>query len=449
MRDMTQGSPLDHLWHYAVPLVLANWLQLAYNTTDSILAGRFIGRSALAAEGIAGPVMNLVILAITGLCIGAGVLMSEFFGARQMDLMRETLATTLLVGLFLSIAVMCAGILFTPWLLSLYQVPEEIVPMSAAYLRITFLGVPFTFTYNALAAELKSAGDSKTPLLFLGCSSILNIVLDLFFLGLLHFGIICSALTTVAAEVFSAGMALMYLAKHSPQMLPGRSDWRIRKKLLLRMLRYAGPTALQQTVQPVGKVLIQGAVNTLGMDAIAAFFAAGKLDDFAMIPAQNISAAISPSRAQKRGAGKNHRLREGFSIGMKLEIAYGISIGLTTLLFRRPILSIFISGDGADEVVREGSKYLFFMAFFYLFPALTNGVQGFFRGMGKMMTTIFATFVQISIRTLCSYLLIPRIGIVGIALASAIGWSVMLLFEVPYYIITIRKQESGQCDMKT
>ena len=189
MRDMTSGDPRGHLWRYALPLLLGNWLQLAYNAVDSIIAGRFIGQRALAAEGIAAPVMNLVILAISGLCIGAGVLMSEYFGAKNFAKLRQTMSTMLLFGAAACFLVAGTGFVFTPQILRFLEVPEEIFAITVVYLRITFLGAPFTFFYNAIAAGMKSVGDSKTPLKFLMFSALLNAALDLVFLGLLGFGI--------------------------------------------------------------------------------------------------------------------------------------------------------------------------------------------------------------------------------------------------------------------
>lgn len=440
MTDMSRGNPHSHLWRYALPLLLGNWLQLSYNAADSIIAGRFIGQEALAAEGIAGPVMNLVILAISGLCIGSGVLMSEAFGGKDMDKLRKTLANTLLFGLLLCCGVALAGILLASQILSLLSVPAAIRDITTTYLRITFLGAPFTFCYNALAAGLKSVGDSKTSLKFLAFSAILNALLDLIFLGLLDFGVICSAVTTVFAEAVCALLALWYMAAKVPQLTPAQSQWRPDVALLRRILRYGGPTALQQAVQPIGKVLIQGQVNALGVSSIAAFNAVTRMDDFACIPEQSISAAISTFIAQNRGAGKPERIRTSFRAGIRLEFGYWILIGTLVFCMRRPIVSLFLTGDGSGEVIRLGSEYLAVMAFFYLWPAMTNGVQGFFRGMGKMHTTMLGTFIQTSIRTVCTFILAPRIGITGIAFACVIGWSAMLLFEVPYYFITCKKK---------
>lgn len=440
MTDMTVGSPRSHLWRYALPLLLGNWLQLSYNAIDSIIAGRFIGQNALAAEGIAGPVMNLVILAITGLCIGAGVLMSEAFGAKDYERLQKILANTLLAGFVLCCALALAGAVLAETILTLLAVPEEIFTITAAYLRITFLGAPFTFCYNALTAGLKSVGDADTPLKFLAFSAILNAVLDLFFLGVLRLGILCSALTTVFAEAVCAGLAVVYLLRRVPDLCPGRDQWRVEPAILKQVLNYGGPTALQQAIQPVCKVLIQGQVNALGVSAIAAFNAVTRADDFACIPAQSISSGISTYIAQNRGADKPQRIRSGFRTGIRMELCYWLVIGTATALLRRPLVSMFVTGEGSREVIRLGSEYLAWMALFYLLPAMTNGVQGFFRGMGKMYTTMLGTFLQASIRTLGTFLLAPRLGITGIAFSCAIGWSTMLLFEVPYYFITCRRR---------
>lgn len=433
MRDMTVGSAQEHLWQYALPVLLGNWLQLAYNAVDSMIAGRFIGKEALAAEGIAAPVMNLVILAVSGLCIGAGVLMSEYFGAGKWEQLRQSMATILLFGAGASVGITAVCVVLSPFLLRAMDVPPEIYEMTVIYLKITFLGLPFTFFYNALAAGLKSVGDSKTPLKFLAFSAVLNAALDLFFLGVLGFGIVCSAVTTVVAEGCSAFLAAGYLVVKTKAICPTRQQWRMDREMLGKILSYGGPTALQQAAQPIGKVLIQGQVNALGVTAIAAFQTVTKVDDFACIPEQGIGAAISTYVAQNRGAGKKERIQKGFSAGLRMEVCYWLLIGSVTLFFRELIVSLFVAGAEADEVVRFGSQYLLYMSAFYLFPAFTNGFQGFFRGMGKMYTTICGTVIQITVRTVCTCFFAPVMGIVGIAFACAAGWFVMLLFEVPYY----------------
>ena len=440
MVDMTKGKAFSHLWRYALPILLASWLQLMYNAVDSIIAGRFIGRDALAAEGIAGPVMNLIILFINGLCIGSGVLMSEAFGKGDYKKLRDTHSTLILSGVISSVILSAAAFVLSPFILRALKCPDEIFSITNIYLRVIFLGTPFTFLYNALASALKSVGDSKTPLKFLAFSSVLNAVLDLVFLGIFRFGITCSAVTTVVAEAVSAALALSHMMRKEKVLCPRRENMRIDGKLLSSILSYAAPTALQQAIQPIGKVLIQGQVNALGVDTIAAYNAATRVDDFACIPEQGIATAISTYTAQNRGAGKTERIRDGFRTGISLELSYAFFIALVVFIFRSSVVSLFVSGGNAESVVECGAEYLSYMAFFYILPSLTNGFQGFYRGMGKMKTTVLGTFIQTSIRTLCTYILAPLMGIKGIAFSCAFGWTLMLIFEIPYYFMRVKKR---------
>ena len=430
--NMTEGSITKHLVDYSIPLILGNMFQLTYNAVDSIIAGRFIGKEALAAEGTASPVMNIVILGISGICMGASVLMSEFYGAGQKEKLKREMSTTVIFGCYFSVIIARLGGFFSKSLLGALGVPDEILGKAASYLSVIFLGAPFTYFYNAVSAALKSVGDSKTPLKFLAFSSILNAVLDLIFIGGLGFGIVCSAVTTVVAEAASAVLCIIYVYRKIPMLQLRRGEFTMDRQLLRQTLRYGSITALQQSCQPIGKLLIQGAVNPLGVDMIAAFNAVNRIDDYAFTPEQSISHGITTFVAQNRGAGRKERIRKGFRRGLMLEACYWVFICITITLFRRPLMGLFVTA-GNEGIVALGSSYLGLMALFYVFPAFTNGIQGFFRGMGNMSVTLLGTFVQTSLRVVFVYLLTPGIGLLGVAYACAIGWSVMLLVEVPYY----------------
>jgi putative MATE family efflux protein len=384
--------------------------------------------------------MNIIILGISGICMGASVLMSEFFGAGKLEKLKREMSTTLLFGLWFSIIVAVAGVFLSRPLLRALNVPEELLGSASIYLSIIFLGAPFTYFYNAISAALKSVGDSKTPLKFLAFSSVLNGVLDLIFIGCLGFGIVCSAVTTVVAEAASAILCIGYVYRKIPllQLKPG--EFTMDKELLKQTLSYGSVTALQQSCQPLGKLLIQGAVNPLGVDVIAAFNAVNRIDAYAFTPEQSISHGITTFVAQNRGGGKMERIRAGFRRGLTLEFCYWIFICLTITLLKRPFVGIFVPA-GNEEIVELGSRYLKVMALFYIFPGFTNGIQGFFRGMGNMKITLLGTFIQTSLRVIFVYLLVPRIGIQGVAYACAIGWSMMLCVEFPYYF-HIRKKKA-------
>ncbi|RGT70471.1 MATE family efflux transporter [Ruminococcus sp. AF18-22] len=432
--NMTNGTPVKQLFFYAVPLILGNFFQLAYNAADAVIAGRFIGKEALAATGTASPVMNILILGISGLCIGAGVIMSSYFGAGRIRELKDELATALLFGCISTVVIAFAGSVFIFPLLKVLRVPDTLLSSTALYLRIIFLGAPFTYFYNTLSAALKSIGDAKTPLKFLLFSSLLNIVLDLLFIGLLGYGITCSAVTTVAAQILSALLCAQYIYRKIPLLQLKFSDLRLHKSLLKTTLRYGSVTALQQACQPIGKLLIQGCVNTLGIDVIAAYNAVTRIDDFAFTPQQSIAQGITTFTAQNQGAKKPERIICGFYSGLKLEFFYWILICICTLLLHEPVLRLFTENTQTQMIVHLGSRYLSVMAFFYLLPAFTNGIQGFFRGIGNMRITLISTFIQTSLRVIFTFLLLPRFGIQGIPFACAVGWTFMLLYEVPRYL---------------
>ncbi len=430
--DMTEGTISRHLISYSVPLILGNLFQLTYNAVDSIIVGRFIGKEALAAVGTASPVMNIIILGISGICIGSSVLMSNFFGAKKEDMVKKEMATTAVFGVVFSLIVVLFGLLITRPLLRALSVPEEILSLASTYLRIIFLGAPFTFFYNAVSSALKSVGDSKTPLKFLAFCSVLNGILDIIFIGFLGFGIVCSAVTTVIAEALSAILCIQYVYRTIPLLRLAPSEFKVDKGLLKQTLRYGSVTALQQSCQPIGKLLIQGAVNPLGVDVMAAFNAVNRVDDYAFTPEQSISHGITTFVAQNDGARKEERIRKGFRTGLFLEVCYWVFICSFTLLFRKPIMELFVGAE-STRIVALGSSYLGVMAFFYILPGFTNGIQGYFRGRKNMKITLLGTFIQTSLRVIFVYLLTPTLGLPGVAAACAVGWTVMLLVEVPYY----------------
>ena len=206
-----------------------------------------------------------------------------------------------------------------------------------------------------------------------------------------------------------------------------RADMHVDRMLLKETLKSGSVTALQQACQPLGKILIQSVINAQGIAMIAAFNAVNRVDDFACIPEQSISSGMMTCVAQNRGAGQKERVKETLRRGMLLEGAYGVFILIAVQLLKRPVMALFAAQDSAS-MLQMGVDYLTYMAFFYILPGMTNGIQGFFRGMGEMKTTLVGTFIQISIRTLVVWLLVPRVGLTGAAWACAIGWSFMLMY---------------------
>ncbi len=439
MRNMTSGSIYRHLLAYAIPLIFGNFLQLTYNAVDSILVSKGAGVAALSAVSVSNPVSVLLVQSISGIGIGASVYMSRFYGAGEGEKLKRSLSTTILFGTIAGGITTLLGILLAAPILQAMHTPLDIMHDSSVYLRLLFLGNFFTFQYNIMSSALRAVGDSKTPVTFVGISSVLNAFLDWVFIFLFHWGVFGAALATVIAEALSAVLCYIYVYRHIPALALRRDEMILDRKLLRSILSSGLITALQQSCQPIGKLLVQSVINVQGIDVIAAFNAGCKIEDYGRIPAQTISHGMMTCAAQNRGAGDRKRVKETLWKGILIGLIYYPIICALILLFRHPLIQLFAPTSGGEEMVRLGVSYLSIKAFTIIFPCVTNAMQGFMRGMGNMTITLISTILQISIRTLFVYILVPKIGITGEAYACAIGWTAMILFEYSYYFFQRKK----------
>jgi hypothetical protein len=286
--DMTKGAITPLLIRFTIPLVLGNLFQLTYNAADSIIVGKFVGEEALAAVGTSNPLMTLAILFINGICLGAGILVSTAFGAGDTRLVERQVSTTAIAGTVFSLAFSALCVILATPLLQLMQVPADILPIAASYLRIVFAGLIFTFFYNFLAATMRALGDSKSALYFLMISSVLNIGGDLFFVQVLNWGSNGCALSTVVSEALCCVLCVLYIRWKVPILQLGRRWLVFDGKLLRKTVSYGWASAMQQATVQLGKIAVQAIVNTMGVNAMAAFTAASRIDDFAYTPQQNI-----------------------------------------------------------------------------------------------------------------------------------------------------------------
>ena len=428
-QSMTEGPITRLLVRFSLPLVLGDLFQLSYNMVDTIVVGRFAGSAGLAAVGTCDQLMTLLILAVSGICIGASVLMGNFFGAKDHTRLLSELKTTVSLGLLFALLLMAAGMPLAGALLRLMRVQPEAMADGLIYLRIILLGMPFMCLYNIYAAALRSVGDSDTPVRFLVVSCLINICLDLLLVAVFRLGVSGAAVATVLAQAISALLCIRFTNTHVPVLRFSWKTLRIDRFLAARTLSYGGLTALQQCAQPIGNIMIQSCVNTLGVTAAAAFSAVRKIEDIGLLPGRSISSGITAFTAQNEGARLHGRTREGFRKAVGLEAGCGILVSLIVLLFRHPLMSLFTADQA---IVAAGVDYFRIIGFCYLLPCLTNGYQGYFRGIRRMGTTVLATLTQISIRVIVTFLTIPSLGLPGVGLACVAGWSAMLLWQVPW-----------------
>ncbi|MBQ1678323.1 MAG: polysaccharide biosynthesis C-terminal domain-containing protein [Oscillospiraceae bacterium] len=300
--------------------------------------------------------------------------------------------------------------------------------------------MPFTCLYNIYAAALRSVGDSRTPVRFLIVSCLINIVSDLLLVAVLRMGVLGAALATVLAQGVSALLCILYVNQSVPELRFPWRELRIDRRLARKTLSYGSLTALQQCAQPIGNLVIQGTINTLGVSAAAAFSAARKIEDIGLLPGRSIATAMTALIAQNRGAGDAERVGRGFRKGMLMELVSGLAVCAAVLLLRAPLMTLF-SED--REIVAEGLAYFSVIGFCYWLPCLTNGMQGYFRGAGAMKSSLFATLTQISFRVAATLLLVPRLGVSGVGLACVVGWSAMLLWTLPFRLFLRRRADGS------
>ena len=433
--DMTKGSIFLHIVIYAIPMILGNFLQLSYNMADSVIIGKFLGKTALAASSTVNPLMNLMILGASGLGMGASIIIARLFGAEEYKKLKREFATTVIFGLFFSLVIFLGGMLLSGHILSWINTPEEVIPEAELYLRIMFLGFLFTFQYNIMSHSLRGIGDSAAPVIFLAVSCVLNVGLDLLFIGVFHTGVGGAAFATVIAEAVSVICCVIYIEKKVDLLSLSRGDLKIDGTLLKKTLTLGSVTALQQAAQPVGKICIQSTINSQSVIAIDAFNAVCRVDDFACIPAQSIGSGIMTCAAQNRGAGNRERVRGSIRFGLLVNLCYFPIIFTLVMILKHPLM-VFLTPKGEDEMIAMGVGYLAVKAWIFLLACIVNSIQGYFRGMDKMHIALISTILQITIRAVLVYFFVPRYGIVAEAYACAVGWIAQSVFEYGYYFLT-------------
>ncbi len=444
-KDMTKGRILPQLTAFAVPLILGNLFQIMYNAADSIIVGQFVGDDALAAVGTAGPIMNMAILFISGMCMGAGILMSTLYGAKNMEKLEKQISTTLIGGLLFSLLISAVMILLARPVLLLINAPDEIIGSAVIYLRVIFLGLIFTFIYNFLANTLRALGDSRTPLYFLIISAVLNIIGDLFFVVALDWGVGGSAVSTVLSEALCCVCCAVYVKQRVPILCLGKKWLVFEKPLLWRTFSYGITSALQQMCVQLGKILVQAIINVQGVAFIAAFTAINRVDDLVLSPEHNIAHATTTFLAQNRGAGNVERVKKGYRCGVYMEIAFSLVASIVIYFAAIPLMRMFVDEE-STEVVALGVSYLKIIAFMYIMPGITNIVQGFFRGMGDLKVTLASTIANMGARVIAAYILISVMGkgFSALAWSNFWGWIFMMLFEVPLLVKSLIKLRSGK-----
>lgn len=437
-KDLLHGNIKKELIGLMLPLILGNILQQFYNTIDSMIIGRYMGNEAFAAVGLAGSVMNLFVFMLSGGCNGISVVFAEIYGQRKWDRLRRESIWSMVLGLGTAVCFSILGLLFLRTILDILKTPAEIVPYAWNYLSIILLGLPVTFFYNWCAAALQAAGDTQTPLYTLEIAMVLNVILDLWFVAGMQMGTAGTAVATVIAQLTASMFCLAMMRKKHGEYFPKAKDFVMDQELLKRTAKFGSVSALHQSSLYIGKLLVQGAVNTGGTDMISAYTATTRIEGFANSFSDSGAAAISVFVAQNRGAGEKERVQSGLKQGWTVMFTLAVTLSVLMFLVTQKAV-VLLMGDPSAAVLWNAKEYMKWISVFYFLCFTGSTFVGFFRGIGRVEVPVIGSILQISIRAVLSHFWIASMGLKAVALATGVGWAAIVVYQMITYLGYRRK----------
>nr|WP_235704925.1 MATE family efflux transporter [Clostridioides difficile] len=412
-------------------MLIGSLFQQLYNTADSIIVGRFIGKEAMAAVSGANPIMFLLVAALMGVSLGFSILVSQFYGSGDLKKVKATIDTTYILLFIGSILISILGIVFGGPMLKLMNTPESVFAQSKLYLTIIFSGILFSAGYNSVSAILRGLGDSVTPLYFLIIATILNIVLDLTFIVVLRMGVDGVALATIMAQAVSFIISIIYLNKKHEVLKFKIKGIVYDNKIFKDGLRLGLPSGVQQMLFSIGNMALQFLVNSYGTSAMAAFGAGLRIENFISLPIMNLGSAVSTFVAQNIGAGENERVKKGIRESIKMTLVLAVTVIALILLFRENLIALF---NTDKDVIKIGSSYLFIIGPFFLFIGTSFVLSSAMKGAGDSMFALISSIVSLWLGRLpASYMLSKFFGTDGIWMGIPFGWTLGLIVTVIYY----------------
>ena len=438
--DLTTGPITTTMLRFALPMILGNLLQQFYNVADTFIVGQFLGAGALAAVGSSYTLMTFLTSILLGMSMGSGAVFSIRYGEREMAKLKNSMVQSfVMIAGFTLVLNLLVFLLIDP-MMGLLSVPDDVYPLMRDYLWVIFFGIGGTFLYNYFASLLRAVGNSAAPLLFLGISAVLNIVLDVVFVVGIPWGVAGAAFATCLSQWVSGLGLLLYTWKKMPQLRPGRQDFRWGKESVLEITRFSLLTCIQQSVMNFGILMVQGLVNSFGVNVMAAFAAAVKIDAFAYLPVQDFGNAFSIFIAQNFGAGEKGRIKKGIRVAAAASVGFGLFISLLVFIFAEPLMGLFIDRS-ETAVIAEGIRYLRIEGAFYCLIGVLFLLYGLYRALGRPGMSVVLTVVSLGTRVGLAYALaaVPAFGVIGIWWSVPIGWLLADALGVGYYLIRQKK----------
>lgn len=386
VKDMTRGNPYWLILEFAFPVFLSQVFQQLYNTADTLIVGKFLGTEALAAVGSSGNLIFLLTSFFVGMSVGAGVVISKYFGAREYDQVSRAVHTTVVFGLLCGIFVTVVGVGLTPTILKWMDTDPDVMPQAIEYFRVYFLGVLAVVEYNNCKGIMNALGDSRRPLYYLVVSSVLNILLDLLFIGVFHWGVWSAAFATIISQAVSMILCFIHLSKKGTVYQLQWKRMRIHGRMLKEIVWYGLPAGLQNSVISVANVVIQTNINSFGKLATAAYGSYSKIQGFAFLPITSFTMALTTYTSQNLGAREYERAKKGSRFGILAAVVLAEVIGVVTYI-TAPVLMGWFSDNA--EIIAIGTQQARTEALFYCFLAFAHAVSSVCRGAGKVFVPMF------------------------------------------------------------
>ena len=428
---MTEGTIWKKILIFAVPLIIGNLLQQMYSTIDSIIVGHYVGKSALAAVGSSTSIINLLIAFSQGASVGAGVVISQYMGARDKKSVHSAVHTAAAVAVLLGLFLTLAGVLMSGQLLVWMQTPDDVINDSTLYLRVYSAGLVFNVVYNMATGIMNAAGNSKRPLIYLGAASVTNIVLDMLFIAVGGMGVEGAAIATDVSQAVSCVLAMIYLFRVDADYRISPKDMHINGHMLSKIIKIGLPTGIQSMVISLSNIIIQSSINSFGSTQMAGFGAYMKVDGFNILPVLSISMAVTTFVGQNYGAGRIDRVKKGAAVTVVMGLIYTALTGILLLTFSEPIMRLFT--DDAD-IIAAGELAMKYFCPYYMLLSILNVLAGTVRGAGKSVPPmVILLFAMCVFRVLWIKLVLPHYNTIDVVymvypVSWVIGAALMALY---------------------
>ncbi len=441
--DMTRGNIVLLLLRFTVPLIIGNLFQMMYNTVDSLVVGNFVGKEALAAVGSTTMIVNILVFFFNGVSIGAGVVISRFYGAHDDRRLHDAVETTILVTLVMGVLFTVIGVGMVHPMLRFMSTPEDVMDAASTYLRIYFLGIMGLLVYNMGSGILRAVGDTRRPLLFLIFTSLVNVILDLLFVIVFHAGIAGVAYATILSQFLSSVMILVLLTRSQDVYRLTWKDLKCDLGILRQIFAIGLPAGIQSVVTAFSNVFVQSYINSFGSACMAGWSCYNKLDTFIMLPMQSMAQAATTFVGQNIGAEKYDRVNRGTVQSMTLTVAITAVIATFLFLFAAPATGLFTSDQ---EVIRYGAMFLQTNVFFLLFNCINHTLAGALRGRGDSTgPMVIMLFNFVVVRQIYLFILTRFISNTEqwVGFCYPVGWFACCVMEVAYFYLRWGRKRPG------